>query len=291
MTELKERFICDLQLHNFSERTVEAYVRAVKQLAQHYNKSPDLICEEELKKYFLYNRNVRKWSRAASSISICGIKFFFTHTLGKEWATFKLVRPPIEKTLPEVLSLDQVKKVLACVKREYHRICLKTIYSLGLRLQEGTHLQVSDIDSDRMFVHIHKGKGAKDRYVPLPKATLTFLRRYWKTHRNTTLLFPAPGRGQGCKRMPASKKPIPVTSIQIAFKEACQRAKINKKVSVHHLRHSYAVHLLEAGVDFRYVQQYLGHEDPKTTLIYTKLINKALPDPIAAINKVMDNIK
>ncbi len=291
MTKLRQRFIRDLQLRNFSERTVEAYVRAVKQLALHFNKPPDLITEEELKQYFLYNRNVRKWSRAASTISVCGIKFFFIHTLEKEWTTFKLVRPPKEKSLPEILSLGQVKKVLFCVKREYHRACLKTIYSLGLRLTEGTHLRLSDIDSDRMFVHVHKGKGAKDRYVPLPKATLIFLRRYWKTHRNKTLLFPAPGRGQGYKRMPTSKKPVPVASIQIAFKEACQRARINKTVSVHHLRHSYAVHLLEAGVDFRYVQQYLGHEDPKTTLIYTRLINKALPDPIAAINKVMDNIQ
>ncbi len=291
MTELRQRFIRDLQLHNFSDRTVEAYVRAVKQLAQHFNKSPGLIGEEELKAYFIYNRNVRKWSRAASTISICGIKFFYIHTLGKEWTTFKLVRPPKEKSLPEILSLREVKKVLACIKMDYHRTCLKTIYSLGLRLSEGTHLHVTDIDSDRMFVHVHKGKGAKDRYVPLPKATLSLLRRLWKTHRNKRLLFPAPGRGQGNKRMPTSKKSVPVTSIQIAFKQACQRAKINKHVSVHHLRHSYAVHLLEAGVDFRYVQQYLGHEDPKTTLIYTRLINKALPDPIAAINKVMDNIQ
>ena len=258
MTSLRQRFIRDLQLRNFSERTVEAYVRAVKQLARHFNKSPDLISEEELKAYFLYNRNVRKWSRAASTISICGIKFFFIHTLEKEWTTFKLVRPPKEKSLPEILSLNEVKKVLACIKMDYHRACLKTIYSLGLRLSEGTQLRVCDIDSDRMFVHIHKGKGAKDRYIPLPKVTLALLRRYWKTHRNKTWLFPAPGRGQGNKRMPTSTKPVPVSSIQIAFKEACHRAKINKHVCVHHLRHSYAVHLLEAGVDFRYVQAVPG---------------------------------
>ena len=291
MTDLRKRFTRDLQLRNFSERTVEAYVRAVRQLAEHFNKPPDTITEEELKAYFLYNRNVRKWSRAASSISICGIKFFYIHTMGKEWTTFKLVRPPKGKSLPEILSINEVKKLFSYVKMEYHKICLKTIYSLGLRLQEGTHLQVSNIDSDRMFVHVHNGKGAKDRYIPLPEATLHFLREFWKTHRNRNLLFPAPGRGMGGKLMPTNKTPVPLASIQIAFKEACQKAKINKKVSVHHLRHSYAVHLLEAGVDFRYVQEYLGHEDPKTTLIYTKLINKALPDPIAAINQVMDNIK
>jgi len=291
MTELSKRFIRDMQLRNFSERTIEAYERAVRQLAVHFNKAADTITEEELKEYFIYNRNVRKWSRAASTISICGIKFFFIHTLGKEWTTFKLVRPPKEKSLPEILSLDEVKKIFSLVKMEHHKICLKTIYSLGLRLQEGTHLQVGDIDSDRMFVHIHKGKGAKDRFIPLPKATLNFLRKFWITHRNPNLLFPAPGRGKGVKLMSTNDKPVPLSSIQIAFKQACKKAKINKHVSVHHLRHSYAVHLLEAGVDFRYVQEYLGHEDPKTTLIYTKLINISLPEPIAAINKVMDNIK
>lgn len=289
MTELRERFIQDLQLRNFSERTVQAYVRAVRQLAEHFNKAPDTITEQELKEYFIYNRNVRKWSRAASTISICGIKFFFEKTLQKEWATFNLVRPPKEKSLPEILGMNEVNKIFSCVKMEHHKICLKTIYSLGLRLQEGTHLQVSDIDSERMFVHIHEGKGAKDRFIPLPQSTLCFLRKFWLTHRNPRLLFPAPGRGGN--RMPVNTRPIPLSSIQIAFKQACQKAKIHKHVSVHHLRHSYAVHLLEAGVDFRYVQEYLGHEDPKTTLIYTKLINISLPDPIAAINKVMDNIK
>jgi len=291
MTELRERFIRDLQLRNFSDRTVEAYVRAVRQLSQHFNKAPDTVTEEELKSYFIYNRNVRKWSRSASTISICGIKFFFEKTLQKQWSAFKLVRPPKQKSLPEILSINEVKKIFSCVKMQYHRICLKTIYALGLRLSEGTHLQVSDIDSHRMFVHVHKGKGAKDRLVPLPDAALHFLREFWKTHRNPNLLFPAPGRGKGAKLMPVNTKPVPITSIQIAFKQACQRAKINKKVSVHHLRHSYAVHLLEAGVGFRYVQEYLGHADPKTTLIYTRLINISLPDPVAAINKVMDNIK
>jgi site-specific recombinase XerD len=289
MTELRQRFIGDMQLRNFSEQTIEAYTRAVRQLAEHYNKSPELVTEEELKEYFIYNRNIRKWSRAASSISICGIKFFFEKTLQKQWTTLKLVRPPKEKSLPNILSINEVKKIFSQVKMEYHKVCLKTIYSLGLRLQEGTHLHVQDIDSERMFVHIHKGKGAKDRFIPLPLATLHFLREFWQTHRNKMLLFPAPGRGG--QLMPTNTNPVPVTSIQIAFKEACQKSKINKKVSVHHLRHSYAVHLLEAGVDFRYVQEYLGHEDPKTTLIYTKLINKALPDPIAAINRVMDNIR
>ena len=289
MADLMTRFIQDMQLRNFSESTIRSYSFAVKQLGEHFNKSPQFITEEEIKEYFLYNRNVKHWSRAAFSVAISGIKFFVEKTLQKQWHVFGLVRPPRDKSLPEILSLKEVNKIFSCVKMEHHKICLKTIYSLGLRIQEGTRLQVGDIDSQRMFVHIHKGKGNKDRFIPLPVVTLNFLRQFWKTHHNPLLLFPAPGRGR--KQMRTTHKPIPVASIQIAFKEACQKANIHKKVSVHHLRHSYAVHLLEAGVDFRYVQQYLGHEDPRTTMIYTKLINIALPDPINAINKVMDQIK
>lgn len=288
MTVLRKRMIEDMQLRGFSERTQEAYVRAVRQLAEHYHKSPDQINEEELRKYFLHNKNIRKWSRTASTISICGIKFFYSHTLKKDWTTFNLVRPPKENKLPPILSINEVRKILVNIKMVYHRVCLTTIYSLGLRLQEGTHLQVGDIDSDRMFVHIQHGKGNKDRYVPLPVRTLDILREFYKTHSNPKLLFPAPGRGQ--IHMPTTEKPIPISSIQIAFKEACRRAKIKKQVSVHHLRHAYAVHLLEAGVDLRFVQEYLGHSDPRTTMIYTRLINKALSNPIKIINRLMTDL-
>ena len=120
MTPLRQRMLEDMQLRGFSERTQEAYLRAVRQLAAHYSKSPDQITEEELRQYFLYNKNVRKWSRAASTISLCGIKFFFTHTLQREWSTFKLVRPPKEKSLPPILSLAEVRAILQNAKMNYH---------------------------------------------------------------------------------------------------------------------------------------------------------------------------
>lgn len=288
MTDLRKRLIEDLQLRGMSERTIEMYVRAVRQLADHYHKSPDRISEEELRQYFLYNKNVRKWSRTASTIALCGIKFFYTYTLQRDWPTITFVRPEKEKKLPVVLSRSEVKRVIRNVRFFHHQACLFTIYSLGLRLQEGTHLHLADIDGDRMFVHIHHGKGAKDRYVPLPDRTLKLLRRFWLTHKNPVWLFPAPGRGG--RNMPIADKPLPPSSIQPAFAEAVQRAKVLKKVSVHHLRHSYATHLLEAGVDLRFVQEYLGHDDPKTTMIYTQLINRALPDPVGLINSVMSSL-
>jgi len=274
MTFLRKRFIEDMQLHGYSQRTIDAYVRAVRQLAEHYRKSPDQITEEELRQYFLYNKNIRKWSRVASTISLCGIKFFFEKTLKKEWTTFKLVRPPKEKKLPPILSLKEVRAILNNTRMDYHRACLTAIYSLGLRLQEGTHLQVADIDSDRMFVHIHHGKGNKDRFIPLPKRSLEILRQHWQTHKNPKWLFPAPGRGQ--IHMPEADKSMPTTSIQNAFRDALQKTNISKPV--------------EAGVEFRFVQEYLGHSDPRTTMIYTSLINKSLVNPVRLINKVMADL-
>jgi site-specific recombinase XerD len=288
MTELRQHFTQDLQLKGFSDRTVEAYVRAVRQLAEHFNKSPDKISEDDLRQYFLYNKNTRKWSRTASTISICGIKLFYTITLQRDWTTVKLVRPPKEKKLPPILSTDEVRCILKNVMFNHHRACLIAMYSLGLRLKETTSLHVADIDSDRMFVHIHHGKGAKDRFIPLPERTLHILRGHWQNTRNPILLFPAPGRGN--IHSATSEKPLPDSSIQIPFKQACHRAKINKQVSVRHLRHAYAVHLMEAGVDLRFVQEYLGHSDPRTTMIYCKMINKKLPDAVKIINKVMADL-
>jgi integrase/recombinase XerD len=283
------RLIDDLQLRGMADRTIDMYVRAVLQLARHYQKPPDSISEEELRQYFLHNKNIRKWSRTASTISLCGIKFFFTHTLKREWTTLKFVRPEKEKSLPVILARQEVKNILDRVEFKHHRACLKVIYSLGLRIQEGTHLQVPDIDSKRMFVHIRRGKGNKDRYIPLPQRTLEILRAFYRMHRNPVWIFPAPGRGAH-NLMPTADYPIPISSIQIAFKDAMKVVGIHKKVSVRHLRHSFATHLLEAGVNPRYVQQYLGHSDPKTTMVYTQLIKQDLAEPTRILNEVMRNL-
>ncbi len=194
MTELRQRMIECLQLRGLSERTQESYVRAVRQLAEHYHKSPDLISEEELRQYFLYIKNVKHYSRNTSTIAICGIKFFFEKTLSRNWATFGLLRAPREKKLPVILSPEEVRQILGCLRLPRYKVCLKTIYSCGLRLPEGINLRVADIDSARGVIHVRHGKGAKDRYVPLPQRTLALLRQDWTSHRNPVLLFPAEGR-------------------------------------------------------------------------------------------------
>jgi len=162
-----------------------------------------------------------------------------------------------------VLSAAEVGRVLACVHRQRYRVCLTTIYACGLRLLEGVHLQVKEIDGERQLLHIDQGKGGKDRCVPLPSACLKMLRGHWLTHRNPVWLFPSPRE--------AENQPMSESGMQRAFRAAVQEAGIHKKATVHTLRHSYATHLLEAGVNLRIIQSYLGHASPTTTAIYTHL--------------------
>jgi site-specific recombinase XerD len=277
-----------LQLNGLSERTQEAYVRAVRQLAEHYRKSPDLINEEELRQYFLYIKNVKHYARNTSTIAICGIKFLFEKTLQRNWATWDLLRAPREKKLPVILSVEEVRRILARVRLPRYRVCLTTIYSCGLRLQEGTNLRVADIDSGRGMIHVRHGKGAKDRYVPLPERTLALLREYWKTHRNPVLLFPAQGRNHIDPGI--SSEPMSKSSVQQAFHAALKASGNHKRASVHTLRHSWATHLLEAGVNLRLIQEWLGHSSPATTSVYTHLTAKAEDLGAAAINRIMSDL-
>ncbi len=175
MTPLRQRMMEDLQLRGLSPKTQDSYLRAVRQLAEHYHKSPDLITEEELRLYFLYLKNDKHISRSGFNIALSGLKFFYERTLHREWATLDLPRRTREKKLPAVLSVAEVRQILMCLRRPYYRVCLTTIYSCGLRLLEGVHLQVTAIDSERMMLHIRHGKGDKDRYVPLPEGTLKLL--------------------------------------------------------------------------------------------------------------------
>jgi site-specific recombinase XerD len=271
-----------------SERTQECYVRAVRQLAQHYHKSPDLISEQELAQYFLHIKNVKKYSRASSTIAICGIKFFYEKTLNREFTTLKLVRAQREKRLPVILSVEEVLAILGQVRLPRYRVCLSTIYSCGLRLQEGTHVQVRDIDSGRGMLHVRHGKGGKDRYVPLPERTLALLREYWCTHRHPTWLFPSEGKDH--IPLKESTEPMHKSSVQDAFRAALKQTRNNKAASVHTLRHSWATHLLEAGVNLRLIQEYLGHSSPQTTSIYTHLTARAEELGRSAINQIMSKL-
>jgi integrase/recombinase XerD len=287
-TEIARRYLEDLQLHGFAERTQETYMRAVRLLAYHYHKSPDQITEEELRNYFLHIKNVKNWKRSSMTIAICGIKFFYTHTLKREWTLFDVVRPPKEKKLPVILTTEEIRRLLKQVRLLRYRACLQVIYSCGLRLLEGTHLKIADIDSARMMVHVRNGKGGKERYVPLTESTLHILRQYWKNHRNPVWLFPAPGRGNN--KMAVANMAMPYCNVQTALRAALKEAGINKRASVHTLRHSYATHLLEAGINLRQIQEYLGHKSPATTSIYTHLSELAQKKSKKIIDNLMEGL-
>lgn len=263
MSALRQKMLEDMQLHGFAIRTQEAYLSAVRQLAKYYRKAPDQINEEELRQYLLFLKNEKRAARATCTIALCGIKFFFQQTLGREWKTFEFLRPTKEKKLPVVLSVAEVGRVLGCVQRSRYRVCLTIIYACGLRLLEGVRLQVKDIDGERQLLHIHQGKGGKDRYVPLPSACLKMLRGHWLTHRHPLWLFPS--------LLEDANQPMNESGVQRAFRAAVQESGVHKPATVHTLRHSYATHLLEAGVNLRIIQSYLGHASPATTAIYTHL--------------------
>lgn len=289
MTPLRKRMIEDMQLRGFSARTQECYAAAVGQLAAHYHRSPDKLAEEDLRQYFLYLANEKKVARATATIALCGIKFFYEHTLHQNWTTLRFVRPQREKKLPVVLSREEVRRILSEVRIPVYRACLTTIYACGLRLLEGAHLQVPDVDSARMLLHIH-GKSKKDRYVPLPEPTVQMLRAYWRTHRSAVWLFPAPTRHGLQHSLANDGGSVTRSSLQSAFRRALQRTRIAKRAHVHTLRHSYATHLLEAGVNLRIIQDNLGHGSARTTQIYTHLteaVKATLTDPL---NQMMQGL-
>ena len=266
MTALRTRFLEDMQLHGYSPKTQSCYVGAVRGLAKFYRKSPDQISEEELRRYFLHLTLEKKVARPTATIALCGIKFLFQNTLQRNWTSLKLLRPPKQQKLPVVLSREEVQKILGCVSTPMYRVCLTTIYACGLRLSEGLFLQVPDVDSARMLLRV-RGKGNKERFVPLPQRTLEALRALWPTHHSPTWLFPAITRHGLRQSVQQDLGPVTRSTLQRAFGRALKQSGVKKAAHVHSLRHSMATHLLEAGVNLRIIQTILGHATPTTTAL------------------------
>lgn len=283
-TLLRQRMIEDMQLRGLSERTQRSYVGAVRQLAEYYGKSPDQINEEQLRQYFVYLKQEKQCARSTCMVALSGIKFFYKQTLHQEWPLFDFIKPSRESKLPVVLSREEVGRLLGCLRRPHYRVCLSTIYACGLRLQEGLHLQPSDIDSSRMVLYVRRGKRGKDRYVPLPQQTLKLLRAYWVTHRHPVWLFPGGGG------VSTASKPLDTRGVQKAFRAALAESGINKAATVRTLRHSWATHLLEAGINLRLIQVWLGHKSLSTTAIYTHLTVEGQASATQIINELMADL-
>ena len=285
MTPLRQRMLEDMQLRGLAARTQACYVAAVRQLAEHFHRRPDQLTDEDLRQYFLFLTNEKQVARTTATIALCGIRFLYEQTLKQPWPTLRFVRPAPSTKLPSVLSRDEVRRVLAVVRIPVYRTCLTTIYAGGLRLMEGARIQVADLDSGRLLIHIH-GKGKRDRYVPLPAPLLPRLRDYWRTHRSPAWLFPAPTR-RGLRHSLAHQGgPVRRSSLQSAFARAVKTSGIGKHASVHTLRHSYASHLHAAGVSLRLIQAILGHQSLRTTQIYTHLT----PDVQATLTEPLNDL-
>jgi integrase/recombinase XerD len=280
MTALRRRMAEDLQLRGLAPRTQQCYLEAVKHLAQHYRRAPDHISEEELRQYFLYLLNEKQVAESTLRIHLYGIRFFYERTLKRPWPVFELIRPRHRQKRPVVLRPQEVRSLLALVEHPKARMCLQMIYACGLRLREGTQLQVSDIDPQRMLVRVRQGQGGKDRLVPLAERTLELLRVYWQRARPRPWLFPA--RHQ--------QTPLPATTLQKTFKLVVRQTGLVKDASIQTLRHSYATHLLERGVALRVIQELLGHKSPSTTARYTHLTTKTFDVVHATINALMADL-
>jgi integrase/recombinase XerD len=277
MSALRQRMIEDMRLHGYSAKTQTAYIGAVRGLAKYYHRSPEDMTQEEVRAYFLWLVQEKGVARSTLTIHLSGIKFLFEKTLKQEWMIFNLVRPQKRKKLPVILSTDEIKHLLSLVRTPKARVALTVIYACGLRLSEGINLKVQDIDSKRMMISIRNGKGGKDRYIPLPNRLREILHAYWIIQKPASYLFPGGDRNT----------PLAASTLQKTFRAVVRQSGISKPASVHTLRHSYATHLLERGVDLRIIQELLGHKSPQTTAIYAHLTDKSYQTLAKTINSLL----
>jgi len=265
MTPLRQKMIHELQLHRKSPRTVEAYVTAVAQLARHYGRSPDTISIEEVRDFLHYLITQRKVAFSTCNQKLAGIRFFYRLVLGQD--EFSL-RVPAKRSgrLPEPLSRSEIARLLDATQNTKHRVLLMTAYGGGLRVSEVVHLLPRDIHSERMLIRVNQGKGRKDRYTLLSQRLLEELRAYWREHRPQHWLFSSKD----------TSNPLPVATAQKIFSTAKQRAGVQHGHGIHCLRHSFATHLMEAGVPLPTIQRLMGHASLSTTAKYLHVTSKHL---------------
>ena len=266
-----------LLLKGYSPNTIRTYCVEFSQLLYLLKDIPvDSLTQERLRSYFLYCTAKLKLSESIIHSRMNAIKFYFEQVLHHEKIFFEEIpRPKKRSSLPKVMSKSDISKLFSKVENTKHLLMLKLCYGMGLRVSEIVNLKITNIDSHRMLVHIESAKGKKDRYVPCPSSIIDDLRNYYKTYRPKIYLFEGQYGGQ-----------YAIRSIQAIFKNAMRKAKINKTVGIHGLRHSYATHLLEYGTDMVFIQKLLGHKDIKTTEIYAKVSNRQLGN----IKSPLDNL-
>jgi site-specific recombinase XerD len=265
MTPLRQRFVDDLRVRNYAARTIEAYVAGVVRFTRHFGRSPELLGTEEIRTFQLHLLE-RKVSWSQFNQTVCALRFLYGKTLGRPEQVPLIPYGKRPHTLPCVLSPEEVARLIEAATPGRDRLLLQTAYACGLRLGELVHLRVTDIDSARMVVNVRQGKGRKDRQVPLSLHLLAELRAYWRCYRPARFLF-ANRSGQGT---------LCPNTVQRMFQRVRRLAGIHKPASMHTLRHSFATHMLEEGVDVVTLQRLLGHADLSTTARYLHLRSERL---------------
>lgn len=266
MTPLRQKMIDNMKLRGFAPNTQQAYVAAVAGLAKFYRESPDRLNSEKVQHYLLHLMEERRLSWSTCNVAAAALRFFYTETL--RWHPANIGIPPRRKKtqLPEILSSQELERLFVSTMNHKHRVMLMTAYGAGLRVSELVRMKASDIDSQRMMIRVEQGKSNKDRYTILSHRLLTELRSYWKTYRPPTWLFPSKDPDQHVCRETAHR----------IYHECKNRAGITKGKGIHMLRHCFATHLLEAGVDLRTIQILMGHSSIRSTIVYVQLTRKKL---------------
>ena len=275
-----------LKLQGKRGKTVDCYARSVRRIAGFFDRCPDNLSPDDLKRYFTWMLESYSWS--SIKVDLWGLSFFHRHVLGRSMDWIGIIKPPQSRSLPDIPTREEVKRLIQGVYRLRYRVFFFAVYSMGLRLGEGLDLQVGDIDAAQHRVHIRQGKGGKDRYVPLPDQTLLHLRRYWSSHRNPRWLFPNVGGGAASARV--ARGPMDRGGVQAAMGAARISCGIHKHLTVHSLRHAYATHLLELGVDLRSIQAVLGHQRPETTARYAHLTEVNRQQAQDRINELVSHL-
>jgi len=282
METFKEQMQRDMVLRNLSPKTQYLYHNAARGLESHFKKSPDLLNEDDVKAFLVSIVTDRKLSQSSLKIAYSALRFLYETTLDKAWVINKIPYPKTTRTIPHVLSKNEIQKIFEATVTLKQKTMLMVTYSAGLRAGETARLKITDIDSNRMLIRVEQGKGNKDRHTLLSQVALETLREYWKQYRPKGWLFP---------RDTKPEDHVPVETIQAAFKRAKRAANLRKPASCHTLRHSFATHLLEAGVDLHTIQLLLGHSSIRTTTVYLHVSNKTLAKIVSPLDLAQPNKK
>lgn len=283
---LYRKHLSALKRQGKAQATIDLYSRSIRLISEYFDCCPDHLTSEQLEAYFESLISTHSWSTV--KVHRNGIQFFYKHVLKREWNWLEIVKPPQVKTLPDVLTLKEIERLINGTRERRYQTFILVCFSMGLRLGETLTIKVADIDSERNLLHVRQAKGLKDRFVILPKLALQALRDYWVTHRNPEWLFP---HGCTAEERFVAKAPMDRGGTQKSFKAIVADVGIKKDISIHTLRHCYGTLLTDAGVGLRSIQHQMGHECPKTTALYTQLSTYTQTDTDRRINGLLGKLR